>query len=277
MRESKSRALPLGDTPTNKRVDFAPLNYFGAGDKFRTCYLQSHNLALYRLSYARHIQWCVRRGTPHAPHFGAPGETEESGEPVLVSQALLWRAWRDYSAFAPCVRKAGGRTCSRLSALFGAPGETRTPDTRLRRPLLYPAELQARKCKRIAPKPWWLERVMGIEPTQPAWKASVLPLNYTRIVCFAFATIEPGAHNSMLKNYSKYIFACQLIFVIIFLNLHFILIAVQDVFRSISIILARKFCKNALFALHIAFTYDIIQCVKAAWRKDFRKNSTARK
>ena len=27
----------------------------GAGDKFRTCYLQSHNLALYRLSYARHI------------------------------------------------------------------------------------------------------------------------------------------------------------------------------------------------------------------------------
>ena len=104
----------------------------------------------------------------------------------------------------------------------------------------------------------WLERVMGIEPTQPAWKASVLPLNYTRIVCSAFATIEPGAHNSMLKNYSKSVFACQLIFVTIFLNLHFILIAVLDVFRSISIILARKFCKNAPFALHIAFSYDII-------------------
>ena len=27
----------------------------------------------------------------------------------------------------------------------------------------------------------YLERVMGIEPTQPAWKAGVLPLNYTRI------------------------------------------------------------------------------------------------
>ena len=27
---------------------------------------------------------------------------------------------------------------------------------------------------------WCLERVMGIEPTQPAWKAGVLPLNYTR-------------------------------------------------------------------------------------------------
>ncbi len=75
MRESKSRALPLGDTPSIKK--------YGAGDKFRTCYLQSHNLALYRLSYARHI--------------------------------------------------------------LGAPGETRTPDTRLRRPLLYPAELRAHK------------------------------------------------------------------------------------------------------------------------------------
>ena len=27
-----------------------------------------------------------------------------------------------------------------------------------------------------------LERVMGIEPTRPAWKAGVLPLNYTRIL-----------------------------------------------------------------------------------------------
>ena len=26
------------------------------------------------------------------------------------------------------------------------------------------------------------ERVMGIEPTYPAWKAGVLPLNYTRII-----------------------------------------------------------------------------------------------
>ncbi|MDK2801030.1 MAG: hypothetical protein PWP27_1141 [Clostridiales bacterium] len=27
-----------------------------------------------------------------------------------------------------------------------------------------------------------LERVMGIEPTQSAWKAEILPLNYTRIL-----------------------------------------------------------------------------------------------
>ena len=26
-----------------------------------------------------------------------------------------------------------------------------------------------------------LERVMGIEPTYPAWEAGVLPLNYTRV------------------------------------------------------------------------------------------------
>jgi hypothetical protein len=27
-----------------------------------------------------------------------------------------------------------------------------------------------------------LERVIGIEPTQPAWKAGALPLSYTRII-----------------------------------------------------------------------------------------------
>ena len=37
--------------------------------------------------------------------------------------------------------------------------------------MLYPAELQAQIL---------VERVMGIEPTQSAWKAEILPLNYTR-------------------------------------------------------------------------------------------------
>ena len=54
----------------------------------------------------------------------------------------------------------------------GTPEGTRTPDLLLRRQLLYPTELLAH-----------MERVMGIEPTRPAWKAGVLPLNYTRIVC----------------------------------------------------------------------------------------------
>ena len=55
---------------------------------------------------------------------------------------------------------------------YGAPEEIRTPDPLLRRQLLYPTELQAHRK---------LERVMGIEPTQSAWKAEILPLNYTRI------------------------------------------------------------------------------------------------
>ena len=53
----------------------------------------------------------------------------------------------------------------------GVPEEIRTPDTRLRRPLLYPTELLDHMI---------LERAMGIEPTTSAWKAEVLPLNYTR-------------------------------------------------------------------------------------------------
>ena len=38
-------------------------------------------------------------------------------------------------------------------------------------------------------RPWYLERVMGIEPTPSAWEAEVLPLNYTRealILCDLF-------------------------------------------------------------------------------------------
>ena len=55
------------------------------------------------------------------------------------------------------------------------PEGIRTPDPRLRRPLLYPAELQTHAL-------FSEKRVMGIEPTYPAWKAGVLPLNYTRMV-----------------------------------------------------------------------------------------------
>ena len=62
---------------------------------------------------------------------------------------------------------------------IGAPEGTRTPGPLLRRQVLYPAELQARI--RCPPGRFHLERVMGIEPTQPAWKAGVLPLNYTRV------------------------------------------------------------------------------------------------
>ena len=65
---------------------------------------------------------------------------------------------------------------------IGAPEGIRTPDTRLRRAVLYPAELQTQIY--IGRNPIHshnLERVMGIGPTRPAWKAGVLPLNYTRV------------------------------------------------------------------------------------------------
>ena len=61
--------------------------------------------------------------------------------------------------------------------IFGTPREIRTPDLLLRRQLLYPAELLAHMHQPLNS----MERVMGIEPTYPAWKAGVLPLNYTRI------------------------------------------------------------------------------------------------
>ncbi len=64
----------------------------------------------------------------------------------------------------------------------GAPKGIRTPGLLLRRQLLYPAELLAHKIETIKVS-IKMERVMGIEPTQPAWKAGVLPLNYTRITC----------------------------------------------------------------------------------------------
>ena len=66
---------------------------------------------------------------------------------------------------------------------IGAPEGIRTPDPRLRRPMLYPAELRVRVLQiasSLYPKLLILERVMGIGPTQPAWKAGILPLNYTR-------------------------------------------------------------------------------------------------
>ena len=108
----------------------------GAGDKFRTCYLQSHNLALYRLSYARRLLVRLERFEP--PTHGLEGRCS-----ILLSYR-------------------------RVSHCGGA------------------LTLKA------------LERVMGIGPTQPAWKASVLPLNYTRTT-------------QCTKNYIKWIIHCQLI------------------------------------------------------------------
>ena len=70
-----------------------------------------------------------------------------------------------------------------FSLTGNVPEGIRTPDTRLRRPLLYPAELLAHRQKHTSSAcTARTKRVMGIEPTCLAWKASVLPLNYTRTV-----------------------------------------------------------------------------------------------
>ena len=74
------------------------------------------------------------------------------------------------------------------------PEGIRTPDPRLRRPLLYPAELQTHAL-------FSEKRVMGIEPTYPAWKAGVLPLNYTRRV--GVTGFEPAASWSQTRRSSQ--------------------------------------------------------------------------
>ena len=83
------------------------------------------------------------------------------------------------------------------------PEGIRTPDPRLRRPLLYPAELRTHFMDSCYPK-----RVMGIEPTYLAWKASVLPLNYTRTVFMNHIQIgvtgfEPAASWSQTRRSSQ--------------------------------------------------------------------------
>ena len=63
----------------------------------------------------------------------------------------------------------------------GEPTGIRTPDTRLRRPLLYPTELWTHIMPNL---PFYkkLERMMRIVLTLSAWEAEVLPLNYISII-----------------------------------------------------------------------------------------------
>jgi hypothetical protein len=69
-----------------------------------------------------------------------------------------------------------------MSELY-VPGAIRTPDRRLRRALLYPAELLGHHISVT------MERVKGIGPSPQAWEAGVLPLNYTRTIPFTASNI----------------------------------------------------------------------------------------
>jgi hypothetical protein len=61
----------------------------------------------------------------------------------------------------------------------GAHNRNRTDDLFLTKEVLYRLSYMG-NIQTAQPK---LERVMGIEPTSSAWKAEVLPLNYTRDGC----------------------------------------------------------------------------------------------
>jgi hypothetical protein len=45
-----------------------------------------------------------------------------------------------------------------------------------------------------------MERVMGIEPTSSAWKAEVLPLNYTRLL-FSFQRLFYQARKKIRQSF----------------------------------------------------------------------------
>ena len=65
MRESKSRALPLGYTPMSLvkakdrsgRSGPSALRSYGVGDGTRTHDTRNHNPMLYQLNYTHHIEW----------------------------------------------------------------------------------------------------------------------------------------------------------------------------------------------------------------------------
>ena len=90
-----------------------------------------------------------------------------------ASRATIWRA----NQLRHTHHTRPNRQCrlrsrsARKDSLRTVPEGIRTPDPRLRRPLLYPAELLAQHFSFSREK-----RVMGIEPTCPAWKAGVLAI-----------------------------------------------------------------------------------------------------
>jgi hypothetical protein len=62
----------------------------------------------------------------------------------------------------------------------GAHNWTRTSDLSLTKGVLYHLSYAGISALPMSSLPKMMERVMGIEPTSSAWKAEVLPLNYTR-------------------------------------------------------------------------------------------------
>ena len=112
---------------------------------------------------------------------------------------VYWGEWWDSNP-RPSGPQPDALTNWATPTICGVPWGIRTLDLLLRRQLLYPAELKAH----------FLERVMGIEPTWPAWKAGVLPLNYTRVkLSFHIISRLISFVNSFIKTFSSFFFCLK--------------------------------------------------------------------
>ena len=125
----------------------------------------------------------------------------------MISRTTIWRANQLHHTHHITYRTVFCPTKYHRIKFCGSnePGGIRTLDLRLRRPLLYPAELQTRinfiPVYRLLTDYSVRKRVMGIEPTYPAWKAGVLPLNYTREV--GVTGFEPATSWSQTRRSSQ--------------------------------------------------------------------------
>ena len=144
------------------------------------------------------------------PNREAAGGKGRSGRSGPSPRVLGWVMGLEPTIFGTTIRRVNqlrythhielrtpeeGKPCRNRCVAWqnGTPGGTRTPGPLLRRQLLYPPELQAR-----------MERVMGIEPTRPAWKAGILPLNYTR----TGADCQPKYDTTLRHGLSTLFFYC---------------------------------------------------------------------
>ena len=133
----------------------------------------------------------------------------------MISRTTIWRANQLHHTHH--IYYLSNYTCPTKYHLIqfcgsNEPGGIRTLDLRLRRPLLYPAELQTHNTSSLELFPLKTtdlmlfmalrKRVMGIEPTYLAWKASVLPLNYTRMD-IGVTGFEPATSWSQTRRSSQ--------------------------------------------------------------------------
>ena len=153
---------------------------------------------------------------------------------------------------------------------FFDPKTNRTSDQKFRNLLLYPLSYRALSKKK--------QRVNGIEPSLSAWKAEVLPLNYTRklhlyiikiiVICQVFSMI-------LLQNFESY-FHWHNVFSMIYQIIKFIKILKKSL-RNITMrkvtnrqplskkvligIKSRKFSRSRFWILFI----PILQSIKMFW------------